>query len=104
MRPEANLQHPGGRSSQGFSGLLASSGSLVAPLHRWSEERRNHTRHHQPQQLIVRESGAGPDDAFYDDWLGTDTVYWDESHAWQEFRTCVPCPEVLSVRLYWPGS
>ena len=60
MRPEANLRRRGGRSSPGFSGPLASSGSLVAPLHRWRGERRNHIRHHQPPKLTVRESGAGP--------------------------------------------
>ena len=60
MRPEANLQRWSGRSYQGFSGLLASSGSLVASLQRWKGHRRNHIRHHQPQELIVRESGAGP--------------------------------------------
>ena len=60
MPPEANLQRRGGRSSPGFSGPLASSGSLVASLQRWREQRRNNITHHQPQQLTVRESGAGP--------------------------------------------
>ena len=45
MRPEANLQRRGGRSSPGFSGQLASPGSLVAPLHRWrgTEETKSDT-------------------------------------------------------------
>ena len=30
----------GGRSSPGYSGLLASSGSLVTPLHRWKSEKK----------------------------------------------------------------
>ena len=60
MRPEANLQRRSGRGSTGFSCSLASSGVLVASLHRWRGYRRNHFTHHQPQQLIVRESGAGP--------------------------------------------
>ena len=64
MRPEANLQRRGGRSSSGFSGLLASSGSLVTPLHRWKSEKRNHIRHHQPKKLTVRESGVGPIEGF----------------------------------------
>ena len=67
MRPEANLQLRGGRSSPGFSGPLASSGSLVVPLHRGRGERRN-IRHHQPQKPTVRESGAAPDS----DWITED--------------------------------
>ena len=39
-RPEANPQRRGNDSSPGFSGLLASSGSLVAPLQRRREERK----------------------------------------------------------------
>ena len=35
MRPEANLKRRDDRRSPGFSGPLASSGSLVGPLHRW---------------------------------------------------------------------
>ena len=35
MRPEANQRRRGGRSSPDFSGPLASSRSLVAPLQRW---------------------------------------------------------------------
>ncbi len=60
MRPEANLQHRGEGSSPGFSCSLASSESLVSPLHRCRGQRRNHIRHHQPQELTVRETGAGP--------------------------------------------
>ncbi len=68
MRLETNLQRQGGRSSPGFSGLLASSGSLVAPLQRWRGRRRNRIRHHQPQELTVRESGAGPKIRVQADW------------------------------------
>ena len=60
MRLEANLRRRGVRSSPGFSGLLASSTSLVTPLHRWKSEKRNHIRHHQSQEPTVRESGATP--------------------------------------------
>ena len=60
MRPEANLQRRGDRSSPGFSHSLISSGSLVAPPHPRKEEKTNHIRHHQPQKLTVRENGAGP--------------------------------------------
>ena len=61
MRPETNVQRQGGRSLPGFSGPLVSSGSLVAPPHPRRGEVRNHIRHSQPQELTVRESGAGPD-------------------------------------------
>ena len=61
MRLEANLQRRGGRGSPGFSDQLASSGSLVVPLHRGKSEKEYHIRHHQPQKLTVRENGAGPD-------------------------------------------
>ncbi len=60
MRPEANLQRRGDGSSPGFSSSLASPASLVAPRHRWKGESTNHITHHQPQELIVRENGAGP--------------------------------------------
>ena len=60
MRPETNLQRRSGRSSPGFSGPLASSSSLVAPLQRWRRKKRNHITHHKPQNLTVRDNGAGP--------------------------------------------
>ena len=50
MLPEANRQRRGWPKLSSFSGLLASSGSLVTPLHRWRGEKRNHIRHHQPQK------------------------------------------------------
>ena len=40
--------------------IFLETGSLVAPLQRWRREKRTHVRHHQPQELTVRESGAGP--------------------------------------------
>ena len=60
-KPEANPQRRGDRSPPSFSCSLASSGSLVAPPHPRKEEKTNHIRHHQPRELTVRESRAGPD-------------------------------------------
>ena len=51
---EANLEWRGDRSSPGFSR------SLVAPPHSRRGEKTNHIRHHQSQELTVRENGAGP--------------------------------------------
>ena len=56
MRPEANLQHRDGRGSPVCS-ARAGRTPLLSPVGGW---RGNQIRHHQPQQLTVRENGAGP--------------------------------------------
>ena len=82
MRPEANPQRWSGRSSQGFSGLLASSGSLVASLQRWRGQRRNHIGHHQPQERIVRKNGAGPGPWMWACWAGRESSCCSAAAVW----------------------
>ena len=58
MRPEETLPCRGDGSSRRFSHALPSSGSRVSSLHGWRPE--NPIGHHQPDELVVRASGANP--------------------------------------------
>ena len=57
MQPEANPRRRGNDSAPGFFGLLASSGSLVAPIQRRREERRTYQTPSTPRTKQSVEAG-----------------------------------------------